>query len=132
MNFPPFYLRFFVKQCQHDNCYISVLIRRAVLRPEVLPRDRDLRQGTEGRTGEKKNKKTRFPTHLTINFEFQQEAKRKEAQRLEDENFGTHLAGRIRTFMWNLMEYPETSKYAQVGCMGNVFVGNARVRYVQM
>ena len=29
--------------------------------------------------------------------------------------------------MWNLMEYPETSKYAQVGYMGNVFVGNARV-----
>ncbi len=29
--------------------------------------------------------------------------------------------------MWNLMEYPETSKYAQVGRMGNVFVGNARV-----
>ena len=43
-----------------------------------------------------------------------QEAKRKEAQRLEDENFGSHLAGKIRTFLWNLMEYPETSKYAQV------------------
>jgi len=46
----------------------------------------------------------------------EQEAKRKEAQRLEDENFGDHCAGRARTFLWNLMEYPETSKYAQVGC----------------
>ncbi|TRY79557.1 hypothetical protein TCAL_13754, partial [Tigriopus californicus] len=41
------------------------------------------------------------------------EAKRKEAQRLEDENFGTHRLGRLRTFLWNLMEYPETSRYAQ-------------------
>ena len=45
----------------------------------------------------------------------EQEAKRKEAQRLEDEAFGTHLLGRIRTHLWNLMEYPETSKRAQVG-----------------
>ena len=44
----------------------------------------------------------------------EQEAKRKEAQRLEDENFGTHCLGKLRTFLWNLMEYPETSKYAQV------------------
>ena len=44
----------------------------------------------------------------------EQEAKRKEAQRLEDENFGNHYLGRARTFLWNLMEYPETSKYAQV------------------
>ncbi len=89
-------------------------------------RSRSASRNRRGSRREKK-KKPRFPTHLTVNFEFQQEAKRKEAQRLEDENFGTHLAGRIRTFMWNLMEYPETSKYAQVGCMGNAFVGNARV-----
>ena len=44
----------------------------------------------------------------------EQEAKRKEAQRLEDENFGAHMCGRLRTFLWNLMEYPETSKAAQV------------------
>ena len=44
----------------------------------------------------------------------EQEAKRKEAQRLEDENFGSHFIGRVRTFFWNLMEYPETSKNAQV------------------
>ena len=52
----------------------------------------------------------------------EQESKRKEAQRLEDENFGTHLLGRIRSFLWNLMEYPETSKYAQVTAIHNVFV----------
>ena len=61
----------------------------------------------------------------------EQEAKRKEAQRydksglpvssierccfrLEDENFGTSIWGKIRSFMLNLMEYPETSRYAQV------------------
>ena len=44
----------------------------------------------------------------------EQEAKRKEAQRLEDENFGNHLIGRVRTYLWNLFEYPETSKAAQV------------------
>ena len=44
----------------------------------------------------------------------EQEAKRKEAQRLEDENFGSHIVGRVRTYLWNLMEYPETSKQAQV------------------
>jgi hypothetical protein len=43
------------------------------------------------------------------------ESKRKEAQRLEDENFGVHIWGRIRTYLWNLMEYPETSLQAQVG-----------------
>jgi len=44
----------------------------------------------------------------------EQESKRKEAQRLEDENFGSHFFGRVRTYLWNLMEYPETSKQAQV------------------
>merc|ERR1712062_496310 len=44
----------------------------------------------------------------------EQEAKRKEAQRLEDENFGQHIIGKIGTYLWNLTEYPETSKAAQV------------------
>ena len=44
----------------------------------------------------------------------EQEAKKKEAQRIEDENFGQSILGKIRSFLWNLMEYPETSKYAQV------------------
>ena len=33
---------------------------------------------------------------------------------MEDENFGSHCLGKVRTFLWNLMEYPETSRYAQV------------------
>jgi hypothetical protein len=33
---------------------------------------------------------------------------------LEDENFGSHVWGKIRTYLWNLMEYPETSVQAQV------------------
>ena len=51
----------------------------------------------------------------------EQEAKRKEAQRLEDENFGSHIVGRVRTYLWNLMEYPETSKAAQVGTFDLIF-----------
>ena len=47
----------------------------------------------------------------------EQEAKRKEAQRLEDENFGQHPLGKIRTYLWNLFEYPETSREAQVSEM---------------
>ena len=47
----------------------------------------------------------------------EQEAKRKEAQRLEDENFGTHIIGRVRTYLWNLFEYPETSREAQVSIL---------------
>ena len=44
----------------------------------------------------------------------EQEAKAKETQRLKDENFGTSRWGKIRTFLWNVMEYPETSRTAQV------------------
>lgn len=51
----------------------------------------------------------------------EQEAKRKESQRLEDENFGNHLIGRIRTYLWNLFEYPETSKAAQVNKMHFIY-----------
>ena len=44
----------------------------------------------------------------------EQEAKAKETQRLKDENFGTSVWGRVRTYLWNVMEYPETSRTAQV------------------
>ena len=44
----------------------------------------------------------------------EQEAKAKENERLKDENFGTTPWGRVRTYLWNLMEYPETSRAAQV------------------
>ena len=44
----------------------------------------------------------------------EQEAKAKENQRLKDENFGTSSLGKVRTYLWNVMEYPETSRTAQV------------------
>ena len=44
----------------------------------------------------------------------EQEAKAKETQRLKDENFGSSRWGRVRTYLWNVMEYPETSRTAQV------------------
>jgi hypothetical protein len=51
---------------------------------------------------------------MMVNISSFKESKRKEAQRLEDENFGSHIWGRMRTYLWNLMEYPETSLQAQV------------------
>ena len=42
------------------------------------------------------------------------ERKKKETQRQADENFGDSKMGKLRTLVWNLMEYPETSRAAQV------------------
>ena len=44
----------------------------------------------------------------------EEESKAKEAARQADENFGDSKLGKFRTFVWNLMEYPETSRAAQV------------------
>ena len=44
----------------------------------------------------------------------EEESKAKEAARQADENFGKSKLGKFRTFVWNLMEYPETSRAAQV------------------
>ena len=44
--------------------------------------------------------------------------KEKEAQREEDENFGDSWVGQTRTWLWKTMEYPWTSKLAQVNTMG--------------
>ena len=41
-------------------------------------------------------------------------AKEKEAQRQKEEDFGQRPIGRIRKFLWNLTEYPETSYGARV------------------
>ena len=41
-------------------------------------------------------------------------SKEKEAQRKIDEDFGQSNIGRVRKFMWNLTEYPETSYGARV------------------
>ena len=47
----------------------------------------------------------------------EEESKQKEAARQADENFGDSKMGKVRTFVWNLMEYPETSRAAQVLCI---------------
>ena len=38
----------------------------------------------------------------------------KEMERQIEENFGNSRIGRIRSFCWNMTEYPETGKPAQV------------------
>ena len=47
----------------------------------------------------------------------EEESKKKETQRQADENFGDSKMGKFRTLVWNLMEYPETSRAAQVSCI---------------
>ena len=40
--------------------------------------------------------------------------KQREKELAEEENFGNSTFGQIRTWLWNVMEYPWTSKIAQV------------------
>ena len=40
--------------------------------------------------------------------------KMKEEERQIEENFGNSRIGRVRSFCWNMTEYPETGKPAQV------------------
>ena len=42
------------------------------------------------------------------------EHKAKEEEREKDENFGNSWIGQTRTWIWKTMEYPWTSKLAQV------------------
>ena len=49
-------------------------------------------------------------------------AKKVEAQRAIDENFGPHLIGRVRSKLWNLTEYPESGKDAQFSAFFSLFV----------
>ena len=46
--------------------------------------------------------------------EGEENSRRKTKERREAENFGTTRIGKIRKYLWNLTEYPETSKLAQV------------------
>ena len=41
--------------------------------------------------------------------------KEKELERKIDEDFGNSRIGRLRSFCWNMTEYPETGRAAQVG-----------------
>ena len=47
-------------------------------------------------------------------MEGQRLAKIRVDKRKKEEDFGESTVGRIRTYLWNLTEYPETSKAAQV------------------
>ena len=40
--------------------------------------------------------------------------KEREKELAEEENFGDHTVAQIRSWLWNVMEYPWTSKTAQV------------------
>jgi hypothetical protein len=44
----------------------------------------------------------------------EEESKKKDEQRQKEEDFGKSVVGRVRKYMWNLTEYPETSRAAQV------------------
>jgi hypothetical protein len=53
----------------------------------------------------------------------EEEEKQREIQREKVEDFGTSKPGRLRKYLWNLFEYPSTSKGAQVG--------NSQIHYIQ-
>ena len=42
------------------------------------------------------------------------EAKKRALEQAEEEDFGPSRIGKIRKYLWNLTEYPETSRAAQV------------------
>ena len=45
----------------------------------------------------------------TKELEGERKSKEKEARRKKEEDFGDTRLGRLRTWLWNLTEYPETS-----------------------
>ena len=48
------------------------------------------------------------------------ESERKYVERITVEDFGVSKQGRIRKYLWNLTEYPETSVAARVSIIGQV------------
>ena len=40
-----------------------------------------------------------------------------ENKRAIEEDFGSHWTGRLRSFCWNMTEYPETGRAAQVAAL---------------
>lgn len=47
-------------------------------------------------------------------LEMEEEENRKALEREKEEDFGTSRPGRLRKYLWDLFEYPSTSKGAQV------------------
>ena len=52
----------------------------------------------------------------------QNDSQQKYLQTLEEEDFGDDKIGRIRKFLWNMTEYPETSVAARVRIVIHRFV----------
>ena len=50
-------------------------------------------------------------------LDMEEDENRKEAERERLEDFGPSLLGRTRKYLWDLFEYPQTSRGAQVGGM---------------
>ena len=44
----------------------------------------------------------------------EKETRLRNIQRIKDEDFGKSFIGKIRKFLWKLMEYPESSQGARV------------------
>ena len=65
-----------------------------------------------------------FPHIVGCQNELDEENAKKEEddERQKDENFGHSLKGRIRTKLWNFLEYPETSKAAQAWAFLSLFM----------
>ena len=55
------------------------------------------------------------PTPIFKEAEGQQISERKYLERLKNEDFGTTKLGKLRSYCWNVTEYPETSLAARVG-----------------
>ncbi len=53
----------------------------------------------------------------------EEDEKRKEAERERLEDFGPSLLGRTRKYLWDLFEYPQTSRGAQVSRRLSEFLG---------
>ena len=45
-----------------------------------------------------------------------------ENKRAIEEDFGSHRLGRLRSFCWNMTEYPETGRAAQVAALFSLAV----------
>ena len=78
-----------------------------------------LRKGVESLSTISRGMQRSMPSfYLSLFLQGDLKQKEKEAQREEDENFGDSWVGQTRTWLWKTMEYPWTSKLAQVnrGC----------------
>ena len=65
-----------------------------------------------------------FPTTVSAKKELQEETieSQQYEERVKDEDFGNNNVGRLRTFLWDLFEYPETSRAAQALSFLSVFL----------